>query len=125
MEGVRMSLTILTVDDSRVMRQKLRQALVLAGFNVVQAEDGAHGLEVLKTERPDVIVTDINMPGMDGFAFIEGVRADRRNQAIPILVLSTEGNAERRTRARQAGAAAWVFKPFDPAKLVDAILRVA
>ena len=120
-----MSLTILTVDDSRIMRQKLREALIQAGFNVVQAEDGVQGLEILKTERPDVIVTDINMPRMDGFGFIEGVRADDRNRAIPILVLTTESDGDKKARARQAGATGWIVKPFDPVKLVDAIRRVA
>ena len=71
-----MSLTVLTVDDSRTMRDMLRLALAQVGFNVLQAEDGVHGLEVLVAQdRPDVIVTDINMPRMDGYGFIEGVRA--------------------------------------------------
>jgi two-component system chemotaxis response regulator CheY len=120
-----MSLTVLTVDDSRTMRDMLRLALDQAGFLVIQAEDGVHGLEVLETERPDVIVTDINMPRMDGFGFIEGVRADERNRAIPILVLTTESDGEKKARARQAGATGWIVKPFDPVKLVEAIRRVA
>jgi len=120
-----MSKMILTVDDSRTMRDMLRLALVEAGFQVVQAEDGVHGLEVLGVERPDVIVTDINMPRMDGFGFIEGVRGDDRNRAIPILVLTTESDKEKKLRARQAGATGWIVKPFDPAKLVEAIRRVA
>ncbi len=71
-----MSTTVLTVDDSRTMRDMLRRSLLAAGYRVVQAEDGLHGLEVLETETPDVIVTDINMPRMDGFGFIEA-RAPR------------------------------------------------
>ncbi len=120
-----MSMTILTVDDSRTMRDMLRLALVQAGYEVVQAEDGVHGLEVLATSNPDVIVTDINMPRMDGFGFIEGVRADAKHRAIPILVLTTESDAEKKNRARQAGATGWIVKPFDPVKLVEAIRRVA
>jgi two-component system chemotaxis response regulator CheY len=120
-----MTMTVLTVDDSRTMRDMLRLALVQAGFDVVQAEDGVHGLEVLDTERPDVIVTDINMPRLDGFGFIEGVRADDRNRAIPILVLTTESDGDKKVRARKAGATGWIVKPFDPVKLVDAIRRVA
>jgi two-component system chemotaxis response regulator CheY len=107
------------------MRDMLRLALVQAGFDVIQAEDGVHGLEVLDSERPDVIVTDINMPRMDGFGFIEGVRADDRNRAIPILVLTTESDGDKKMRARQAGATGWIVKPFNPDKLVDAIRRVA
>ncbi|RAK57159.1 response regulator [Phenylobacterium deserti] len=120
-----MSKTILTVDDSRTMRDMLRMALVDAGFKVVQAEDGVHGLEVLAGETPDVIITDINMPRMDGYGFIEGVRADPKHRAVPILVLSTESSPEKKMRARDAGATGWIVKPFNSEKLVDAIRRVA
>jgi len=120
-----MSMTILTVDDSRTMRDMLKLALSDAGFRVVQAEDGVHGLEVLRDEAPDVIVTDINMPRMDGYGFIRGVRSDDRHRAVPILVLTTESDAEKKDRARRAGATGWIVKPFDPVKLVSAIRRVA
>ena len=117
--------TVLTVDDSRTMRDMLKLALTQAGFRVVQAEDGVHGLEVLQGETPDVIITDINMPRMDGFGFIEAVRLDADRRAIPILVLTTESDAEKKNRARQAGATGWIVKPFNPVKLVDAVRRVA
>ncbi|PWK76247.1 response regulator [Aminobacter sp. AP02] len=120
-----MSATILTVDDSRTMREMLKLALSQAGYRVIQAEDGVHGLEVLKGESPQVIVTDINMPRMDGFGFIEQVRSDAAYRGIPILVLTTESDAEKKDRARRAGATGWIVKPFDPAKLIDAIRRVA
>jgi two-component system chemotaxis response regulator CheY len=120
-----MSKTILTVDDSRTMREMLLLALSDAGYSVVQAEDGVHGLEVLETETPDVIVTDINMPRMDGFGFIEGVRRHEKHRAVPILVLTTESDSEKKDRARRAGATGWIVKPFNPVKLVDAIRRVA
>lgn len=119
-----MNKTVLTVDDSRTMRQMLREALVGAGFNVIQAEDGINGLEVLEAETPDVIITDINMPRMDGFGFIEGVRGTQRHRAVPILVLTTESDAAKKERARSAGATGWIIKPFDPDKLVNAIRRV-
>ena len=120
-----MSMTILTVDDSRTMREMLRLALTEAGYRVLQAEDGLHGLEVLEGEAPDVIVTDINMPRMDGFGFIEEVRGDPRHRGVPILVLTTESDAEKKTRARMAGATGWIVKPFNPDQLVGAIRRVA
>jgi two-component system, chemotaxis family, chemotaxis protein CheY len=120
-----MSLTVLTVDDSRTIREMLRLALTDAGYRVVQAEDGVHGLEVLAGEAPDVIVTDINMPRLDGFGFIEEVRGDPKHRATPILVLTTESDAEKKNRARMAGATGWIVKPFNPVKLVDAIRRVA
>lgn len=120
-----MALKILTVDDSRAMRDMLRHSLSAAGFSVVQADDGVHGLEILSAEKPDVVVTDINMPRMDGFGFIEALRADDSYRAVPVLVLTTEIDAAKKNRARQAGATGWIVKPFDPIKLVDAIHRVA
>ncbi|HET6375575.1 MAG TPA: response regulator [Methylocella sp.] len=120
-----MSKTILTVDDSRTMRDMLMLALSNAGYSVLQAVDGVDGLEVLQNAAPDVIITDINMPRMDGFGFIEGVRGSARHRAVPILVLTTESDAAKKDRARRAGATGWIVKPFDPVKLVDAIRRVA
>ncbi|MBO0903057.1 response regulator [Jiella sonneratiae] len=122
-----MKRTILTIDDSRTMREMLKVTLASSGFTVVQAEDGQHGIEVLESMdiEPDVIITDINMPRKDGFQFIEAVRANSARRAIPILVLTTESDAEKKQRARLAGATGWIVKPFDPTKLVDAINRVA
>ncbi len=120
-----MNKTILTVDDSRAMRDMLRMALTNAGYEVVQAEDGVHGLEVLEGESPDVIITDINMPRMDGFGFMEAVREDQRLRGVPILVLTTEFSPEKKQRARNAGATGWIVKPFDSEKLITAIRRVA
>ena len=120
-----MSMKILTVDDSRTMRDMLRLALTSAGYNVVQAIDGIDGLAVLERESPDVVITDINMPKMDGFGFIEGARKREKFRILPILVLTTESDPEKKQRARRAGATGWIVKPFDPTKLVDVIRRVA
>ena len=116
---------ILTVDDSRTMRDMLRMALVKAGFHVTEAVDGVHGLEVLDEAKADVIITDINMPRMDGFGFIEAVRGNDTYRATPILVLTTESDQAKKDQARRAGATGWIVKPFHPEKLVDAIRRVA
>jgi two-component system chemotaxis response regulator CheY len=119
-----MTKTVLTVDDSRTMRDMLKIALVGAGYSVLQAEDGVHGLEVLEGTMPDVIITDINMPRMDGFGFIESVRSDKRLRTVPILVLTTESDPAKKERARAAGATGRIVKPFDPVKLNDAVRRV-
>ena len=123
---IRVTKIVLTVDDSRTMRDLLMLALGDAGFTVVQAVDGVHGLEVLDAmEQPDVIITDINMPRMDGFGFIEGVRASDRYRTTPILVLTTESDQSKKEKARAAGATGWIVKPFAPDKLIDAVRRVA
>ena len=116
--------TILTVDDSPTMRELLLAALSDMGFRVVQAVDGAAALETLKVEHADIIITDVNMPRLDGLAFIEELRKDKRNRATPVLVLTTETDQALKDRARKAGATGWIVKPFDPAKLADAIRRV-
>ncbi len=90
---------VLTVDDSRTIRNMLLVTLNNAGFDIVQAEDGVEGLEVLEESNPDVIVTDINMPRLDGFGFIEGVRQNDRYRQFPILVLTTESDVKEEPRS--------------------------
>lgn len=115
---------ILTVDDSATMRSLLRHALVGQGFEVEQADDGISALEWLATNDCDVIITDINMPRLDGFGLIERVRAGGAHIHRPILVLSTESSDEKKARARNAGATGWIIKPFDAEKLAAAVRRV-
>lgn len=116
---------ILTVDDSRSMRALLRVALLERGYDVAEAEDGIEALEWLETNSADVIITDINMPRLDGFGLIEKVRSSSRHIDRPILVLTTESSDEKKKRARDAGATGWIVKPFDPEKLAAAVRRVA
>jgi two-component system chemotaxis response regulator CheY len=116
---------VLAVDDSRTMRDMLRLALAEAGITAHVAEDGVHGLEVLKDLHPDAIITDLNMPRLDGFGFIDAVRRQERMAAVPILVLTTESAVDLKARARDAGATGWIVKPFDPDKLVRALHLVA
>ena len=120
-----MSLKVLAVDDSRTMREMLRIALTNAGFDVALAEDGEDGLTTLAGMAPDVIVTDINMPKLDGFGFIEGARSSEAHRGVPILVLTTESAPALKQRAKAAGATGWIVKPFDEQKLVSIIRRVA
>ncbi|MFN3911391.1 response regulator [Hyphomonas sp.] len=120
-----MTLRILAVDDSRTMRDMIRLALAEAGFEVHLAEDGIHGLEVMDAVNPQVIITDINMPRMDGFGFIEAIRARDDYKGVPILTLTTESADNLKQRARDAGATGWIVKPFNKEKLISIIHRVA
>ena len=116
----------LIVEDSPMMRQLLVFALArLKNLRVTEADDGVDGLRKLASTKYDVIITDINMPNLDGYGFIEGVRRDRRHRSRPILVLSTESDPEKKGRARAAGATGWIVKPFKAESLIDAIRRVA
>lgn len=119
-----MNKTILTVDDSRVMRDLLNATLTEAGYDIISAVDGQDGLEVARKSNVDGIITDINMPKMDGFEFMETIRQDEKFRSTPILVLTTEASAEKKNRARRAGATGWIVKPFDETKLVSALRRV-
>jgi len=104
----------------------LRYALARQGYDVAEAEDGVAALEWLAAnERPDLMITDINMPRMDGYDLVETVRAQGPHNDLPILVLSTESSEEKMTRAREAGADGWIVKPFDPAQLEAAIRHAA
>lgn len=120
-----MSLNVLAVDDSRTMRSLLDYTLSGAGFNVTLAEDGLDGLEKLNNGTPDVIITDLNMPNMDGFGFVEAVRGKEELHGLPILILTTESAQELKQKARDMGATGWIVKPFDDEKLVATVRRVA
>ena len=119
-----MPLTILAIDDSSTMRRLVQSTLSMSGYSVEVAEDGIDGLEKLEKVNPDLVITDINMPRLDGFGVIEGVRAHPTYNRIPILTLTTESAAELKQRARNAGASGWIVKPFDRDKLLMAIKRV-
>lgn len=115
---------VLTVDDSRTMLDMLRAALTSRGFQVIQAENGKEGLTALQREKVDVVISDLNMPVMDGFAFIRALRADPENAGLPVLILTTETSRDKRDQGRAAGATGWLVKPFDPEKLVQTIRKV-
>ncbi len=120
-----MTVKILTVDDSRTMRNMLAYTLQGAGYEVLQAENGQEGLDVLGTNTVDLIITDINMPVMDGITFIEQLRLDRAQAAVPVLILTTESSDDMKARGRAAGATGWIVKPFDPDKLIEIVRRVS
>lgn len=119
-----MTARILAVDDSPTIRGLVGNVLHKAGFDVYLATDGVEGVGALANADPDLIITDINMPRMDGFGLIEAVRETGTYRSIPILVLTTESSPDLKARARSAGATGWIVKPFDDAHFVSVIHRV-
>ncbi len=119
-----MSIRILAVDDSSTIRGLVSRALKQAGFEVYLACDGVEGVGTLPDADPHLIITDINMPKMDGFGLIESVRASAEYRSVPILVLTTESGTELKARARKCGATGWIVKPFEDDRLIAVIDKV-
>lgn len=119
-----MAKRILTVDDSKTIRDMVSFTLRKAGFDVDEAEDGKVALSVLGRGRYDLIITDLNMPNMDGISLIKNVRTDSQHRGVPILILTTEGDATKKNDGKAAGATGWLVKPFNPEKLVELVQRV-
>ncbi len=116
---------ILAVDDSRTLREMLTNCLASAGHEVITACDGAEGLDALRQYRPDIVITDLNMPVMDGLDFIEAARADDAGRDVPLLLLTTETADELKLRARKIGATGWLTKPFNEAQILGLIDQLA
>ncbi len=119
-----MTANILTVDDSASIRLTTRIALTGAGYQVTEAVDGLDGLGKAKAGNYDMIVTDLNMPNMNGLQMIEALRSSPAHTGIPIIFLTTESDAEMKARAKAAGATGWITKPFDPDQLVKIAKKV-
>jgi len=115
---------ILAVDDSPSMRDMVRIALMSAGFEVSQACDGEEALALARTRNFDLVLSDVNMPGMDGIELIRALRAENAYKHTPILMLTTESSPERKRAGKEAGATGWIVKPFDPAQLIATMKRV-
>lgn len=120
-----MSKVVMTVDDSKTMRDMVAFTLKQAGFTVKEAYDGQNALDVLGEEKVDCIVTDLNMPIMDGLELIKKLRQHPVHKATPILMLTTESDESKKAAGREAGATGWLVKPFNPEKLINTINRVA
>ncbi len=116
---------VLTIDDSKTIREMLAHTLSTAGYTVVSAEDGQKGLAAARKHKPEIIITDVNMPVMDGITFIREFRTDPANGSTPVLVLTTERSAEIKNKGRAAGATGWIVKPFDPAVLLKTLRKVS
>jgi two-component system chemotaxis response regulator CheY len=120
-----MSKRVLMVDDSKVTRSMVAFALRRAGYTVTEAEDGQHALTVLEGTQVDCIITDINMPVMDGLALIRRLRASPAHARTPIVMLTTATEAAKKQEGQVAGATEWIGKPFHPATLVEIVGRFA
>lgn len=120
-----MSKTILTIDDSASIRQMVSLTLSSAGYNVLQANDGEEGLAQATANRIDAVLTDLNMPRMNGIEFIRQYRAHPSSAGVPIVFLTTESDDELKRQAKEAGATGWIVKPFDQAKLLAIVKKMA
>lgn len=116
--------TILAVDDSASMRQMVSFTLKNAGFDVTQAVDGQDAYEKASQQDFDLVLTDQNMPRLDGIGLTKKLREHPKFKATPILILTTESGDQMKQAGKAAGATGWLVKPFDPAKLIDVIGRV-
>jgi len=118
------TIKVLAIDDSRTIRSLVQKAMHDAGFACVCADDGIQGVAMFAQENPDVVITDINMPNLDGYGVIAQIRGGVVNRTVPILVLTTESADHLKARAREAGATGWIVKPFDDDAIISVVRRV-
>lgn len=116
--------TILTVDDSASMRMMVSFTLKALGYKILEAGNGVEALRKMEDRNIDMLITDINMPYMDGITLVRKVREQQQYRFIPILVLTTESQDEKRQEGRAAGATGWIVKPFKPEQLVKVVKKV-
>ena len=119
-----MSKRIMTVDDSASIRQMVSFTLKEAGYEAVEAVDGKDALAKLNGTPINMIITDLNMPNLDGIGLIKGVRANPSYKFIPIVMLTTESQESKKMEGKQAGATGWIVKPFKPEQLLAVIKKV-
>jgi len=115
--------TVIAVDDSMSIRETIRMTLQPAGYEVHTANDGVHGLQLCQQHPADLVVTDLAMPRMDGIALITQLRALPHYRSLPILLLASDAQEDKKVAAKKAGATGWVAKPFDPNRLLELIRK--
>jgi len=115
---------ILAVDDSAAMRQMVGITLANAGHQVEQANDGCQALEIAERQKFDLVITDVNMPNMDGITLVRELRNRANYKYVPLLVLTTEATTERKQQGKAAGATGWLVKPFNPERLLATVAKV-
>lgn len=119
-----MGKTIMTVDDSTSVRQMVSFTLKNAGYDVIEASDGQDALSKLASSRVNMILTDLNMPNMDGLELIRQVRAGDTHKFVPIIMLTTESQGSKKQEGKSAGATGWIVKPFKPPQLLAVVKKV-
>jgi two-component system chemotaxis response regulator CheY len=119
-----MSKTIMTVDDSASIRQMVSFTLKQAGYQTIEAVDGRDALSKLKGAAVQLVLADLNMPNMDGIELVRQVRANPSSRFIPIVLLTTESQAEKKQEGKAAGATGWIVKPFKPEQLLAVVKKV-
>jgi two-component system chemotaxis response regulator CheY len=119
-----MTRTILTVDDSTSMRQMVRATLQSAGYGVVEAADGQEALEFARGNAVDLVISDVNMPRMDGIRLVHELRSLPGYRLTPLLLLTTESSQERKLEGKRAGATGWIVKPFNPTQLLATLTKL-
>lgn len=119
-----MAKIIMTADDSASVRQMVTFTLKQHGYEVLEAVDGKDALTRLGTQKVDMLITDLNMPNLDGIGLVKGVRAGSLNRMIPIVMLTTESQDARKAEGKAAGATGWIIKPFKPEQLIAVVKKV-
>jgi two-component system chemotaxis response regulator CheY len=119
-----MAKTILIVDDSASLRQVVRIALTGAGYDVIEASDGKDALGKLTGQKVHLIISDVNMPNMDGITLVKEIKKNAQYKFTPIIMLTTEGSDDKKREGQAAGAKAWVIKPFQPQQMLEAVSKL-
>lgn len=119
-----MNKTICIVDDSSSMRQLVRMTLKDAGYDILEAFDGQDALSKLDGKRVNLVISDVNMPRMDGITLLKTLKQDRNHRFTPVLMLTTESEQSKKAEGQAAGAKAWMVKPFQPEQLLSAVQKL-
>lgn len=115
---------ILAVDDQKSMREMVRIVLQSSGHTVTLAEDGVEALSIARNETFDLVISDINMPNMNGISFVSKLKLREEYKFVPVLMLTTETSSYKKDKAKAFGASGWLTKPFDPDRLNNAVTKL-
>lgn len=119
-----MAKTVMVVDDSASLRQVVRMALSSAGYEVIEATDGQDALDKLAGAKIQLVISDVNMPRMDGITFVKQLKEKSEYRFVPVIMLTTEGQDQKKEEGRAAGAKAWMVKPFQPEQMLAAVSKL-